>query len=258
MTYLLYVDFLGFRNLIKTGGHRVDRLYKIVDSLNAHRHHAFRTVAFSDTVLAYNIEDPATQHDHRYLVMYLCEFAKDLLYRLVGHNLYFRALLTYGEFQRYHLEHIDCFYGEALVSAHDLEKSIDCHGLFLDQHCHRLNNIFPVTTHTTGVYFVYLNQSIDGFLREWGVPGSLPITDPGFSNSDTPHFIAKDVLFLREVNRSMRHSLDPKVRAKHLCAWEYYRRRYPKFLQYLEANEFALKSISSTHQWPVEDDIREI
>lgn len=257
MKYLLYIDILGFREMVRTRPKLIDRVYRIVDSLNVHRHHAFQTTVFSDTIIAYNAEDPVTKHDHSYFVMYSCEFAKDLLYRFAGHGLYFRAYLTYGEFTRYHLKHTDCFYGGALIRAYDTEKTIECHGMFIDQHCKEANNIFPVAAHCSGQYYVYLNQSIDSFLEEWGGVSSLPINDSGFSDSDTPYFLAKDVLMLRDIYRAMRESADPGVRAKHLCAWDYYRRRYQEFVDFLERHSFSLSSISSSHAWPEEDKIRE-
>ena len=96
--YLLYIDLLGFSDLVLKRG-AVSRLYNIINSLNAHKHHAFRTIAFSDTLLVYNTYDPVSEHDRHYIVMFMCEFAQDLFYRLIGRNLYFRAYLTKGEFK---------------------------------------------------------------------------------------------------------------------------------------------------------------
>jgi hypothetical protein len=74
--FFLYIDILNFSNLIKQRG-RVEELYDIIDSLNVHRHHAFTTVIFSDTILVYNKVNPRNIEDIRYLVMFLCEFAKN-------------------------------------------------------------------------------------------------------------------------------------------------------------------------------------
>ncbi|MGH9654682.1 MAG: hypothetical protein ACRD6B_14600 [Bryobacteraceae bacterium] len=57
--------------------------------------------------------------DVRYMVMFLCEFAQDLLYRLIGRDIHFRAYITCADFAHYALENVkDVFYGEALIEAY--------------------------------------------------------------------------------------------------------------------------------------------
>ena len=53
-----------------------------------------------------------------YYVWYLIEFAEDLQHRLTGQDVYFRAVLTTGDFSHYPLENIECFFGEALIRAY--------------------------------------------------------------------------------------------------------------------------------------------
>jgi len=119
--YLLYIDVLGFSDLVlRHGG--VDDLYRQIDELHVHRHHAFKAIAFSDTLLVYNEIDPADDSARRYLVMFMSEFAQDLLYRLIGRDLYFRAYLTKGEFDHKHLADLQSFYGEALIRAYQHER----------------------------------------------------------------------------------------------------------------------------------------
>jgi hypothetical protein len=100
--YFLYIDILGFADLVLKQPERVKDLYEIVSTLNAHRHQSFGTIVFSDTILVYpKIELNAGQQTDAYLVMYLCEFAQDLLYRLANRNIWFRAILTQGKFTHY-------------------------------------------------------------------------------------------------------------------------------------------------------------
>src|SRR4051812_2952444 len=94
--YLLYIDFLGFADLVKSNPAEIEKLYSIINSLNVHQHNTFKTIVFSDTILVYNIHDPKNKFEHEYLVMYACEFVNDLLYRLTDKDRYFRAILTYG------------------------------------------------------------------------------------------------------------------------------------------------------------------
>jgi hypothetical protein len=120
--YLLYIDMLGFSDLVLRRG-AVRQLYSIIDSLNVHDHHAFKTIAFSDTLLVYNTFEPETDHDRQYAIMYMCEFAKDLHYRLVPIDLHFRGFLTKGEFEQEALRHMQAFYGAALISSYQRERT---------------------------------------------------------------------------------------------------------------------------------------
>jgi hypothetical protein len=90
--FLLYIDILGFSELVKTP-ERVAELYKIINYLNVHRHDVFTTIIFSDTILVYNNKHAAGLREVQYLIMYLCEFAQDLFYRLIGRDIHFRGYL---------------------------------------------------------------------------------------------------------------------------------------------------------------------
>lgn len=39
--YLLYIDILGFKDLVADKPRKIEMLYGIIDSLNVHAHHAF-------------------------------------------------------------------------------------------------------------------------------------------------------------------------------------------------------------------------
>src|SRR5260370_12557571 len=125
--YLRYVDVLGFSDVVLRHG-AVDDLYSIINSLNVHKHHVFQTIAFSDTLLVYNTHDPETTHDRQYIVMFMCEFAQDLFYRLIPRDIHFRAFLTKGQFEHRALANMHAFHGAALINAYRQEKAIDSTG----------------------------------------------------------------------------------------------------------------------------------
>src|ERR1039457_5888675 len=89
--FLLHIDILNFGNLIAQKG-KVEELYEIINKLHVHRHDVFTTIIFSDTILVYNKSHARGLEDVRYLVMYLCEFAQDLFYRLIGRDIHFPRL----------------------------------------------------------------------------------------------------------------------------------------------------------------------
>lgn len=130
--FFLYLDILGFTHPVKQGNGRViSDLYEVIASLNANNHDAFKVVVFSDTVVVYNVNGGDTSEDASYLIMFLCEFAQDLLHRLTNRDIYFRAVITYGDFTHYELNGIPCFFGNALIEAYNSEKELKAIGLFI-------------------------------------------------------------------------------------------------------------------------------
>ena len=52
--YLLYIDILGFANLVSKKPKEVKKIYEVVNELNVHRQSEFKAIIFSDTILIYN------------------------------------------------------------------------------------------------------------------------------------------------------------------------------------------------------------
>ena len=245
--YLLYIDILGFSDLVKRDPLQVERIYGVLDSLNVHRHDMFRTIVFSDTVLVYNRTDPKLNDKkaHEYIVWYSIEFAEDLHHRLTGQGLFFRAVLVSGEFQHYALENIDCFFGEALIDAHARERTIPSIGLFIDTACNQYNCYFRTEPFGNQLHFVYLNRSVESLQQDTN--GNLPV-DPILLDDNYP-YLAWQVRFLRDVHSMRREHPDPTVRAKFLTAWDLYYRRYPKILKALEEGGFDMTVFNEKYNW---------
>ena len=106
---LLYIDILGFADLVSESNARIQDLYEIIASLHVHDHPSFKAIIFSDTILVYNVEGDDTRRDRSYLVMYLCEFAQDLQRRLTEKDIFFRGVSVRGYFTHYELNQIPCF-----------------------------------------------------------------------------------------------------------------------------------------------------
>ena len=245
--YLLYIDMLGFSELTRNRPDEVRRLYSIIENLNCHKHDAFRVIVFSDTLLVYNLADPFFEYDHRYCVMFLIEFAQDLLYRLAGKNQFFRGVLTYGDFEHAQPRQVERFFGAALLKAYEDEKCIPCTGLFLHSTCQRFNEIFPTAAFNTEYSFVYLNQSLDRLYS--GQLGEIPVAKDLLEDSDSQWSLAKDIRYLADVHIAMRSHPDPRVRQKHLMTWDFYSRRYPTLTALLEQNDFDPKCVSPDFDW---------
>jgi hypothetical protein len=215
--------------------------------LNVHKHHAFNTIIFSDTILVYNAIDPRIEYDHSYLVMYLCEFAQDLMHRLVGRDIFFRALLMKGDFNHYKLNDIHCYFGQALIDAYRREKTIKSVGLFIDKSCLDKNRFFSTSQYDDQASFVFLTKNLGEVEYTYG--GLLPLPDIIAIDTELYWFLGPELLMLQDVyNHSLSHPVD-EVREKYSTAWQLYKRQYPKTLSILEKNGFDLTSINSNFDW---------
>lgn len=245
--FLLYIDILGFTEMVKSEPRKVARIYSILDTLNVHKHNSFKTIVFSDTILVYNIDVATNDVVREYLVWYLIEFAEDLHHRLTGQDIYFRAALVAGDFSHYNLKNVECFYGDALISAHDAEKAIPALGLFLDRECAKYNKYFETESFNSGYLFVYLNRSLEQLDEYSG--GTFPVKRYEVNIGDIAPYALWQIRFLQDIYEQMRKHPLPLVRAKFLACWDLYRRRFPQMLKVLEDYEFEASSLGVAPDW---------
>ncbi|XOF33169.1 MAG: hypothetical protein ACL93V_14325 [Candidatus Electrothrix sp. YB6] len=244
--FLLYIDILGFSDLIKSE-ERTKDLYKIIDSLNVHSHDVFQTIVFSDTILVYNKETHSDEDSAKYIVWYATEFAEDLHFRLIGKGLYFRAVLTYGEFEHYHLKNTECFFGKALVDSYNSEKNIQTTGLLIDNECHKYLRFFASEKFDNNWHFIYLERSFK-YLDEMMFEG-LPIRREVFMEGENVPFLLEALEFIKDIYGNMRNHPVPTIRTKYLTTWDFYHRKYSVILDYLIGNNFSPESVCPNFNW---------
>lgn len=245
--FLLYIDILGFTDLVATNEEKVRVLYTILDKLNVHKHNLFDTIVFSDTILVYNKSEPQPLFNEERIVMYSIEFAQDLLYRLIGSGIYFRGLLIRGEFDHYHLKNVECFFGSALISAYQREKLIPCTGLFIHDSCQQYNIVFDVHYYNDQLSFVYLNKPIERFKRLDHT--MLPLRPGSLADSDLDWIIVKDCEMFQEIYRNMKEHPDSRVRQKFQNTWKFWEIKMPKFLRLLVDIDFSPARLDPTIDW---------
>lgn len=245
--YLLYIDILGFSDLVKKDYTKIERLFNIIDSLNAQKHPNFKTVVFSDTILIFNQDNPETNYDHYYLVMYCCEFAQDLLYRCFDQDIQFRAILTYDYFQYKQLNNIEAYFGNALVNTYNKEKEITGLWLYIDKRINKYNKYFASDTFDDDLNFVFLLKSMER-LKKYGVT-DFPI-DKYFAEPET-EFMGLKIEFkiLQTVWENIKTQTDSRVRSKYLQTYELYRNRYKDFFLEIEHNNFDINIVSPNANW---------
>jgi len=239
---LLYLDILGFSELVSKPD-EVKELYAIVDKLNVFSHKPqFECIVFSDTMLVYN-SVPLSPRDRSTAIMWMCEFAQDLFYRLIGRDLHFRALLTEGVFEHSRLENIQSFFGEALVQAYRYESKITATGLFMDKRLVPHSDIFKTDPYDAQYEYVHLMQRLGAIELQ---PKAFPIEGWILTCTSVEYLLAYDFTYLRNIHRHMTNpALPGPVRAKYITTWQLIRSRYAKLLDTLEANSFDPASIAS-------------
>jgi len=94
--YFLYIDILGFKELVRSG-FDISELYRRIDRLNVHSDREFTCIVFSDTILVYGVEGWNKYPSHA--IMWLIEFAQDLFYNLISTDVHIRAYVTKGDFE---------------------------------------------------------------------------------------------------------------------------------------------------------------
>ncbi len=177
--YFLYIDILGFSSLVMQD--RIRDLYDRLDSLNAHTHPSFSTIVFSDTIVIYNRDDlDWDEKDKIALVSRLCEFAADLFYRLISQDIHFRAYICCGEFVHSKMQHIEAFYGRALVQSYHREREIQCSGLFVENDLVPYIGVFESDMYDEHSHYVHLIE----YLRQISfAEGSYPLDwNSGWAN----------------------------------------------------------------------------
>ena len=245
--YFLYIDILGFSDLVKSKSSKIDELYEIIASLNAHRHDLFKTIIFSDTILIYNTAEPVSKHDCRCVVMYLCEFVHDLFIRLAGRNIFYRAIITKGQFVHYEINGIPCFYGSALIDTYNSEKGIQAVGLFIDKPCVKYCDIFQYCDFNDKYNFVFITQTMDTL--ETIYQGEFPISEYEVEQTDLGWLIMPEIISLGDIYSNSLSHADIKIKQKNIETFKIYENKYPKTIKQLIHNNFTPNFISPGVNW---------
>lgn len=239
-TLFLYLDFLGFRSLSANPA-KVRRLFQTLDGCAIHRDSNFRTVVFSDTLLAYNSVIPIGEGYMWTELMYLIEGVQDITHRLTGSGISFRALIRFGEFEYSRLEHLESYFGEALIASYDDESKLPATGLFLHRSVIPYNNIFPAAQFSDDYHYSFLAYDLARLARDdFDYPVSADITM--WSEAGIEERVLFQIQHLKEIHEGTLHS-NPLIRSKYLGSWSMYQRTYPQLTETLVAGDFDPASL---------------
>lgn len=239
-TLFLYLDFLGFRALAANPS-KVRRLFQTLDQCAIHRDSNFRTVVFSDTLLAYNSANPIGERHMGTELMYLIELVHDITHRLTGSGIFFRAIARVGEFEYSKLRYLEAYFGEALITSYDDEAKLPATGLFLHESVIRHNNIFPAARFSADFHFSFLAYDLARLAKDdFDFPAPAEVTM--WSEAGVEDRILFQIEYLREIHNGTLHS-NPSIRSKYLSTWHMYQRTYPQLVQTLVESDFTPTSL---------------
>lgn len=251
--FLLYIDFLGFSDMVKHSPSKVRELFNIINKLNLHYHESFQTIVFSDTILVYNKDYALRDYDKEYYIMYLIEFVEELFYQIAGKSYFFRALIVSGDFFFEQTKNFQQYYGSALLKAYNAEKVIKASSLFIETKINKYNKVFH-TRHIPKEFiknkngekeipsfnYVYINQSLDNYKTEID---EYPIPSVFVEGTDMDIDIIKDCLFLQDVNRTKNNSQDTNVKLIMNNTFMMYEKQFKKFIACLIDNDYIIKKV---------------
>ncbi|MFT0474322.1 hypothetical protein ACMSI6_10330 [Pseudomonas antarctica] len=244
--FLLYIDILGFSNMVRDEPRKVVRVYEILDTLNVHNRSDFKVIVFSDTILIYNSQPASATTESKFCVQTLVDCAEDLHHRLVGQDIFFRGVIVKGDFEHYKRSHVERFFGGALITAYHAEKDIPSLGLFITDECKAFGLFQPTAAFSPDLSFVFLCHGLQSLstlaTRAW------PINLGGSPGEDFGFHVPWDVRFLKDIYSQMRAHSSPAVRTKFLTAWDLYLQRYPRALAALVQHDFSVRALA-TSDW---------
>ena len=213
--FLLYIDILGFKELVRSGINLAE-LYMRIDRMNVHSDKDFTCIVFSDTILVYG-SDAWLEHPSQAL-MWLIEFAQDIFYSLISLDIHIRAYITKGEFSHYKLKNMEAYYGRALIDCYESEKAIKCTGVFLDSRLASLSDIFYTTKYDDRSHFIHVMQHLEEVSFQYA---EYPNDGYELESSGMEWWTAYSLRYLQNIHR---HANDPthddSVRLKYRNAWK--------------------------------------
>lgn len=230
----LYIDILAFESLVRSKSAKVERIFKIFDSLKVFQHHALETIVFSDTIIVFSKDEGNPIH---YYFTFLTEYSQQLFYKLSEINIYFKAILCTGEFNFKKLTNFQAYSGQALINAYKDEKYLPGFGLFVKKQDIGNINAFIEVPLSEEYNFVILCQSFSNLYRTTN--GFLPVDDVSiFEETDTFFRIEEDIRFLREINYYRLNIPCERIREKYEKVYSIYKSTFPLFFEKFETYGF--------------------
>jgi hypothetical protein len=166
----------------------------------------------------------------------LVEYSQELFYKLSAINIYFKGILTFGEFNFSKMTNINAYYGYALIDTYKDESDLEGFGLYVNK---RLSNeiiTFDKVSFTEKYDFILLCQSLKNLYST--TEGVLPIDCNLLYETDTYHRIDEDLRFFREIYFLKQNHPIERVKTKYQKVYDIYKTELPLFFKIFENDGF--------------------
>ena len=122
--YLLFIDILGFRQLVQKNS--ADQIYEKLDACLCTHHDyerlnsAFSTIYFSDSIIFWQ-RVPGYRRKH---FLDMCSISSTIFTSLLSQNIPLRGAVSFGQFvvKRDSADRHDVFFGNALIEAYETQE----------------------------------------------------------------------------------------------------------------------------------------
>jgi len=236
--FFLYIDILGFRQLMKRS-EKIEELYRRIDRLNVHSDDDFTAILFSDTLLVY-AHEIWNEAPNRAL-MWLTEFAQNLFYELAAEDVHFRAFITHGDFNHKKLGNVEYYYGDALVHCYEQEKKIKCSGVFIDDSIVKHSDIFKTNRYSKNAHFAHIMQHLDDISYDYE---SYPISGEYLEATGMEWWVAYLLVYLKNIwSHSQDLSLSDGARQKYQNTWLMISQQHDGLLRRLVETKFEWSNV---------------
>jgi len=186
--------------------------------------------------------------------MYLIELTQNIMNKFIGENIFFRGIITEGEFHVKKMRNLDAYFGQTLIDSYQNEKYLKGVGLYLDVKLRFYNRIFRFKNLSEKFDFIYLTDSCSNLYpyekREVEKSdnyeeGIFPIPEILISSTSAEYSLYPEILHFKEVYKQIWTQKSLKIKKKYLYTWNLYKLAYPDLIKALLDSNFNPKALAN-------------
>ena len=239
----LYVDILGFTDLVNNHSEKIKEIFSIIDGLNIHDKDNLKVIVFSDTILVFTMRESLKIN---YFVRDMVTYTQELFYKLSSIGVFFKAVLTFGEFSFTVMKNIQAYHGKALVETYFDTNSLEGFGLYISNEMASWILGFDSIKLTEKYSYVLLCHSIINLYKE--TKGILPVSPKLLDKPDEYCdycTLDNDLKFLKTISEIKSNFPVEKVRKKYEFVFNIYKGQLTSFFNVFERHGFNRIAILS-------------
>lgn len=239
----LYIDILGFTDLVNNHSEKVTEIFSIIDRLEVHNKGNLKVIVFSDTIIVFTMRESLKIN---YFVNDLVKYTQELFYKLSSIGVFFKAVLTFGEFSFSKMKNIQAYHGKALIETYFDTNSLEGFGLYVNNEIASWILGFDLIKLSEKYSYVLLCHSIINLYKE--TKGILPI-NPELLNKPDEYgnfcTLESDLKFLETVSQLKNNFPSEKVRRKYEVVFNIYKGQLTSFFKVFKVKGFNRSAIVS-------------